>query len=201
MPDKILKNYRPKSRNGFRILDGGGLSLDRPLPYQLKVDYNGYRICGATLISSKHAISAAHCFWEANNRKKHIKRLLVRSGALYTNGIGYETRKVRQIIKPFEGYYEYNNGHGNDKQLDFVILELKRPFTLIEGFVQPACLPSKQLKQGDICFASGWGITSMDHPDPPRTVLRAAKMKIKTPLQHCSKGIFLLNGLIFYCLL
>ena len=62
-------------------------------------------------------------------------------------------------------------------------------------------LPSKQLKQGDICFASGWGITSMVHPDPPRTVLRAAKMKIKTPLQHCSKGIFLVNGLIFYCLI
>ena len=150
MPDKILKNYRPK----FRILDGGGFSLDRPLPYQLKVDYNGYLLCGATLISSKHAISAAHCFWDANNRKKHIKRLLVRSGALYTTGKGYETRKVRKIIKPFVGYYEYNNGHGNDKQLDFVILELKSPFTLIEGFVQPACLPSKQLKQGDICFAS-----------------------------------------------
>ena len=143
----------------------------------------------------KHAISAAHCFWDANNRKLHRKKLLVRSGALYTNGKGYETRKVREIIKPFGGYYEWNNGHGNDKQVDFVILELKSPFTLIEGFVQPACLPSKQLKQGDICFASGWGITSMVHPDPPRTVLRAAKMKIKTPLQHCSKGIFLLNGL------
>ena len=197
MPDKILKNYRPKSRNnGFRILDGGGLSLDRPLPYQLKVDYNGHRLCGATLISSKHAISAAHCFWDSKDRKKNIKRLLVRSGALYTNGKGYETRKVRKIIKPFVGHYE-----SNGKQLDFVILELKSPFTLIEGFVQPACLPSKQLKQGDICFASGWGITSMDHPDPPTAVLRAARMKIKTPLQHCSKGIFLVNGLIFYCLI
>ena len=91
----------------------------------------------------KHAISAAHCFWDANNRKLHRKKLLVRSGALYTNGKGYETRKVREIIKPFGGYYEWNNGHGNDKQVDFVILELKSPFTLIEGFVQPACLPSK----------------------------------------------------------
>ena len=74
MPDKILKNYRP----GLRILDGGGFSLDRPLPYQLKVDYSGYHSgiyrCGATLISSKHAISAAHCFWDG--RKKLRKRLL-----------------------------------------------------------------------------------------------------------------------------
>ena len=74
---------------------------------------------------------------------------VVRSGALYKNGKGYETRKVRKIIKPFGGHFEFN-----DKKLDFVILELKGPFTLIKGFVQPACLPSKQLKQGDICFAS-----------------------------------------------
>ena len=122
---------------------------------------------------------------------------VVRSGALYKNGKGYETRKVRKIIKPFGGHFEFN-----DKKLDFVILELKGPFTLIKGFVQPACLPSKQLKKGDICFASGWGYTSMDHRlDHPNPVLRAAKMKIKTPLQHCSKGIFLLFKWVdFYCL-
>ena len=70
MPDRTLKNYRPYSRNnGFRILDGGGISLDRPLPYQLKIDesissVSEKQFCGATLISSKHAITAAHCFWD-----------------------------------------------------------------------------------------------------------------------------------------
>ena len=62
-----LKNY--SRNNGFRILDGGGISLDRPLPYQLKIDesissVSEKQFCGATLISSKHAITAAHCFWD-----------------------------------------------------------------------------------------------------------------------------------------
>ena len=37
MPDKTLKNYGPN----LRILDGGGISLDRALPYQLKLDEYG----------------------------------------------------------------------------------------------------------------------------------------------------------------
>ena len=62
--------------------------------------------------------------------------LSVRSGALYRNQIGYEYRKIKKIIKPFRGYWKYGKP-------DFLIMELKRPFTLIEGFVQPACLSSK----------------------------------------------------------
>ena len=62
--------------------------------------------------------------------------LSVRSGALYRNQIGYEYRKIKKIIKPFRGYWKYGKP-------DFLIMELKSPFTLIEGFVQPACLSSK----------------------------------------------------------
>ena len=83
---------------------------------------------------------------------------------------------------PYRGDYD-------DGKPDFVILELQSPFTLIEGFVQPACLPTKSLKHGDICFASGWGSTSVVYPTRLGSALRATKLKIKEPLQHCSKGI------------
>ena len=74
-----LKKY--SRNNGFRILDGGGITLDHPLPYQLKLDeYTSddptlwppcrehcsfKQFCGAVLISSKHAITAAHCLWDS----------------------------------------------------------------------------------------------------------------------------------------
>ena len=71
MPDRTLKISR---NNGFRILDNGGIRLDRPLPYQLKLNEYGseMQFCGATLISSKHAVTAAHCFWD--NERKIFKK-------------------------------------------------------------------------------------------------------------------------------
>ena len=46
----------------------GGFSTKGPLPFQLRLDYAGWLngFCGATLISSKYAISAAHCLINCN---------------------------------------------------------------------------------------------------------------------------------------
>ena len=83
-------------------------------------------------------------------------KVLVRSGALYKNGTGYETRKIKRLFHfPYRGDYMQNHSiWGLPKLPDFVILELRSPFTLIEGFVQPACLPTKSMKHGDVCFVS-----------------------------------------------
>ena len=123
-------------------------------------------------------------------------KVLVRSGALYKNGTGYETRKIKRLFHfPYRG--DYMQAGGLPKLPDFVILEFRSPFTLIEGFVQPACLPTKSMKHGDVCFASGWGLTretwemknSMSFLDQTQSIaLRATKLKIKAPLQHCTKG-------------
>jgi len=171
MPEE-LRNYGP-----FLDRSIGGFSLHNPLPYQLQLEYYDRPLCSAVLISSKHAISAGHCFWDKTENRRHPSMLSVRSGALYRNQIGYEYRKIKKIIKPFRGYWKYGKP-------DFIIMELKRPFTLIEGFVQPACLSSKPLKPGQQCFASGWGHTSVD--GTPGTILKAVKMKIKEPV-HCRK--------------
>ena len=117
-------------------------------------------------------------------------KVLVRSGALYKNGTGYETRKIKRLFYSPGDYMLPMWMWGLPKSPDFVILELRSPFTLIEGFVQPACLPTKSMKHGDVCFASGWGMTnSRSFLDQPQYIaLRATKLKIKAPLQHCTKG-------------
>ena len=38
-----------------------GFKTNEPLSYQLRMDYDGQAWCGATLISSKYAITAYHC--------------------------------------------------------------------------------------------------------------------------------------------
>ena len=177
--------------------------MRRPLPYQLQLVYNGHHKCGATLISSKHAITAGHCFWDNFGNFRDIAKFLVRSGAFYINEEGHETRRIKNILSPFPGRtdsrhilnYPYLPNPKRGEGVDLYILELESPFTLIKNLVQPACLPSKPLKYGDTCFTSGWGQTSFPK-NTPATVLKIAKMKIKKPL-HGFRGIYKLVELLF----
>ena len=157
--------------------------LRGPLPYQLQLLYYNDLICGATLISSSHAISAAHCFWNDEGEPLDDSKFLVRSGVLDNNGKAMETRRIKYVIKEFDG--SWINGGGKP---DFVILYFRRPFTLVEGLVQPACLPSKPVKHGDTCYTSGWGQISYPEAIPANNI-KVAKMKIMDPL-NCDNGNF-----------
>mgnify|MGYP001195488268 CR=1 FL=1 len=51
-----------KKGPGFMGRSIGGFKTNDPLSYQLRMDYDGrFGRCGATLISSKYAITAYHC--------------------------------------------------------------------------------------------------------------------------------------------
>ena len=65
---------------------------------------------------------------------------------------------------------------------DVAIIEFVTPFELNQNIV-PACLPTKPVSSGTVCYASGWGITS-----PPGNgdyliksdILRAASLTVIT---------------------
>ena len=78
------------------------------------------------------------------------------AGAYEREENGKNRRKIQRLIKPYEG--EIWNSTMNVHP-DMVILELQSPFDIIEGLIQPACLPSKPIKPGARCFGSGWGYT------------------------------------------
>ena len=40
---------------------------------------------------------------------------------------------------------------------DMVVIEFEEPFVLRPGLIEPACLPTKEVKIGTKCYASGWG--------------------------------------------
>ena len=117
MPDVLSKTSR--INNGFRTKG--------PLPYQLSLSWG----CGATLISSKYAITAAHCLPEyphSMNDAVLNSTYEVIAGAYKKYGNG-ERRRIKSITKPFDAEYF-------DLPLpDFVILELEYPFDLIKGMI------------------------------------------------------------------
>jgi secreted trypsin-like serine protease len=48
--------------NGTKIV-GGDLIEISAVPYQASLSYDGKFICGASIISTKYLLSAAHCMW------------------------------------------------------------------------------------------------------------------------------------------
>ena len=133
-----------------------------PYQLQLRLSKNRKYQCGATLISSKYAISAAHCFFDHKTGKgwlHHFSELTVVAGSYMRNSYGYcQTSQIRNVSTSFNGY---NFDRNND--VDIVIIELERPFDLIKDIVQPACLPSEAIKSGSNCHVSGWNPTGHEN--------------------------------------
>ena len=121
MPDVLTKTSRIE--NGFRTMG--------PLPYQLRMDVGKRRNCGATLISSKYAITAAHCLprWPSSMNEAILNsNYEVVAGAYKENDKG-ERRRIKSFTKPFDAEFWHV------PLPDFVILELEYPFDLIKGMI------------------------------------------------------------------
>ena len=201
MPE-VFKDYQFPSA---RIV--GGLTLKGSLPYQLKLVwredlFDGSHTCGATLISSKYAISAAHCFYQFSfslNSEDEIEKFRLEmievvagaynntnnvAGAYNNTNQGLQKRNINRFIKKFpSSYFSFDSQYA-----DFVILEFDTPFNLIEGLIQPACLPTKPVKARDRCFTSGWGsISGSTSFGEVATVLKATKVMINDPIHWTGK--------------
>ncbi|XP_051865032.1 transmembrane protease serine 6-like isoform X2 [Pristis pectinata] len=128
----------------------GGLSTyDGEWPFMASVQYNGQHICGATLISCRWLLTAAHCFRDRDTDNWTVVlgvHFLDRS----TNGI--QIRKIAKIIIHPLATPSFN--------YDVALLELSQPVEYTD-FVQPACLPiATASTAGRRCTAIGWGKTS-----------------------------------------
>ncbi|XP_032874636.1 transmembrane protease serine 11D-like [Amblyraja radiata] len=124
---------------------GGTNAQNGEWPWQVSLQI-GRHVCGASIISDRWLISAAHCF-EIHNDPTNWQ---VYMGSVE---VGTGTRRdIRQII--VHRRYALNT----PEDYDVAVLEMSSPLNL-SSVIYPICLPSSQqvFPSGQQCYITGWG--------------------------------------------
>ncbi|XP_038660371.1 transmembrane protease serine 11C-like [Scyliorhinus canicula] len=144
---------------------GGKNSKTGEWPWQVDLEI-GTLVCGASIISNRWLISAAHCFQQSQANpsvwKAYMGSIIVGQGT---------SRNIRKIIvhPDYDHPISFNN--------DIALLELSSPLTF-NDFIQPICLPSSSdvIAVGQRCVITGWGSLIFGGSLP--TILQKAKVNI-----------------------
>ncbi|MEE6499232.1 hypothetical protein FKM82_003367 [Ascaphus truei] len=145
---------------GGRVV-GGESAQQGSAPWQVMLFKKSPQelLCGASLISDRWVLTAAHCIfyppWDKNFTTDDI---LVRIGKHVRAKYERETEKIalleRIIVHP-----KYNWKENLDR--DIALIQLKRP-VVFSNYIHPVCLPTKEIVQKLMVSkhkgrVSGWG--------------------------------------------
>ncbi|XP_031638810.1 polyserase-2-like [Contarinia nasturtii] len=159
-------------------LDGrivGGFEIDiTQVPWQASLQTRGQHFCGASIISEKWLLTAAHCTAAVPN----AKNILVRIGSsLYSKG--GEIHKVKRIV-------QHENYNSKTIDYDFSLLELQESIEFNE-YAKTVALPNQEeekLADNTMTLVTGWGDT---HSSESRLKLRGAEVPIVNQ-EKCMKA-------------
>uniref|UniRef100_A0A182PRS7 Peptidase S1 domain-containing protein n=1 Tax=Anopheles epiroticus TaxID=199890 RepID=A0A182PRS7_9DIPT len=145
----------------------GGTEELEPLPYLLSLRDSGFHICGASIISGKHALTAAHCQSPPSN----TSRLTLLGGVTKRtddeNGIVLQVERV--VTHPDFVAKTYLN--------DVAIITITTSFLDHPRLsIMPIISTNYKLLVNSIALTSGWGLTAKD------STLAARLLSVRIPV-------------------
>ncbi|XP_071829491.1 chymotrypsinogen B-like [Apostichopus japonicus] len=148
---------RPKDEMVARGRIVGGLSTKTRWPWMVQILRKEDRelICGATLLSDRHVITAGHCI-RGQDGEYGPSDLIVRIGDHYLNEIEAHEQDIN-----IECMFMHPNYDASTLKNDIAVIKLKvderNPIKFTSDLL-PACLPNKrEFKAGTECYITGWG--------------------------------------------
>ncbi|XP_053120655.1 transmembrane protease serine 11C-like [Hemicordylus capensis] len=147
-------------------ISGGNTVGEGEWPWQASLQLNGIHRCGATLISNRWLVTAAHCFRRARDPRR------------WTTSFGARLRpptmkrNILQII-----IHEHYSNNVMQHDYDIAVVEISPPVEFTAA-VHPVCLPeaTQTFPENTTCYVTGWGALRDDGPSVSE--LRETKVKI-----------------------
>lgn len=172
LPDPNSDCCGIESAGGNKIIGGSPTNIDE-YPWLVLIEYTRDYLCGGTLISGQHVITAAHCVVTDDYKSRGEKS--VRLGEYNTTNVGPDCVEVpgggfdctfgaisiainQTIVHP-----EYNTDKKIVYSNDIAILKLNEMAPYNE-FIRPICLPTLDTTKSPPVkfrfFVAGWGVVS-----------------------------------------
>ncbi|KAI1293673.1 Ovochymase-2 [Halotydeus destructor] len=146
-------------------------------PWQVSIQLNGKHVCGGTIISRCHILTAAHCCSDANGRiTPEARKMKIVYGTIDCKR--GKTCNVEKVCK-----------HSNFTTIKYDIALLKVDCCFeFDHFCNPACLPEPHMMEDfsdeDHAVVSGWGV--IDEPnDRTSNMLNYLSIKL-IPRAQCA---------------
>ncbi|XP_053183488.1 suppressor of tumorigenicity 14 protein homolog isoform X1 [Scomber japonicus] len=160
---------RPYKLN--RIVGGQNADLGE-WPWQVSLHFLTYgHVCGASILSEKWLLSAAHCF-VTHDQANHIASNWQTYSGMQDQ---YKQEDVQRLpVKKIISHPDYNRMNFD---YDIALLELSQPLKFTNT-IQPICLPSSShvFPAGMVCWVTGWG--TLREGGQKAQILQKASLKI-----------------------
>ncbi|XP_019139510.2 transmembrane protease serine 7-like [Corvus cornix cornix] len=134
---------------------GGEDARSEKWPWQASLQMGAHgHVCGASVISNRWLISAAHCFLDSDSVRYSVPmqwRVYMGSHTINEKNNRVAMRSIKRIIV----HPQYDQSISD---YDIALLEMETP-VLFSELVQPICLPStsRVFLYGTVCYVTGWG--------------------------------------------